>query len=178
MIESKTLLTQNEIDTLVAFLQQNSDIPIGNVLDQASIDKLIDLVQYNNKNGIYFTKDITESVTITDERAFISDETGNAINTAECVLECEVAENGYFRIFCTSKASGKRYRLTPACLDNKRYIDDDSEWGYAVPSKLLAQLSQLFSIPCTKDTLSFAGKIFAKVMFGDENAQVPDYFKA
>lgn len=177
MLENKTLLTQQEIDTLVSFLQQNTDVLIGSVLDQESIDKLIKLVQYNNKNGIFFTKDLTENVSISGERAFISDEAGNAINTSECKLVCELADNGYFRIYCDDAASGKRYKLTPSCLEEKRYFEDDSEWGFAVPSRTLAQISQLYNIPCTKDSLDFAEKTFAKVMFGDENAQVPDYFK-
>ena len=66
MAENRTLLSQSEIDALVSFLQQGSDTPepvaIGDVLDQSSIDKLVDIIRFNNSHGVMLNNDTTAAI--------------------------------------------------------------------------------------------------------------------
>ncbi len=60
MAENRTLLSQSEIDALVSFLQHDDTskkTTIGEVLDQSSIDKLVDLIRLNNDRGVFLDSD-------------------------------------------------------------------------------------------------------------------------
>lgn len=176
-MENKTLLSQQEIDTLISFLQENRDVPIGSVLDQDSIDKLIETIKYNNANGIYFDKDFSSSIINRDKSAFINDNNGTALDVADCSLITETADNGFVRIYCLDNGTGLRYKLTPSCLSEGRFVDDDSEWGLAVSGSILKAIAKLFSVPVSEEVLNNANKNFAGLLFGDENAAVPAFYK-
>jgi len=175
-MDNKTLLSQQEIDTLISFLQENRNVPIGTVLDQDSIDKLIETIKYNNANGIYFDKEFSSSIIAKDKSAFINDSNGIALDIAGCSLVTETAENGFVRLYCLDNGTGLKYRISPACLSEGKYLEDDSEWGLAVSGHTLNEVAKLFSIPVAKEVIETANRNFAKLIFADENAALPAYY--
>lgn len=174
MAENRTLLSQNEIDTLVSFLMSQKDVSIGNVLDQASIDKLIDLVQFNNQNGIYFSKDQGLAGAITQAQVIDDD---FVISKDSCTLEIATDSNGFIEVFCRNNENGKQIHLTPTCLEQKKYIpDDNSEWGYCITPKHFNKLANLFGVSYSAETFDAVCHNFAKVVFGNESAEIPNIY--
>lgn len=167
---NNTLLSQQEIDALVAFLQTKSDTNIGQVLDQSSIDKLIELVKYNNEKGVFFTKGSSANL---GNAEIIDPESDIAMEKDDCTLECETSSNGFLEVYCYNKKTDKKYHLSPACLDKGCYVhEDDSEWGYAISPKTFNKLANLFGISYTTDTYYFVCSTFAKVMYGRSDAHI------
>jgi len=175
MNESKTLLTQNEIDTLISFLQSRDETPIGSVLDQGSIDKLVEIIKFNNNNGIFFEKEL--SLDFSDESfVSITDEQGKTIDTENCAIVFNKADNGFVNIFCSDETAGKLIPLSPSCLSQRKFVKDDEKWGLTVSPRILIELSKLFNVKCDAETLSKAEKDFAKLVYGDENAAIAEYY--
>lgn len=176
MTESKALLSQNEIDTLISFLQNHDETPIGSVLDQGSIDKLVEIIKFNNTKGIYFNKETSLDISSSEPKAILKAENGEELNPEKCHLDFEKAENGFIKIFCFEEDSSKRIFLSPSCLNKKDFVVDQAEWGLAVSPRTLIELSKLFNVNCASEILQKAEKDFAKLVYGDENAKIADYY--
>ena len=176
MNENKTLLTQQEIDALINFLERHDDTPIGAVLDQSSIDKLIEIIKYNNSKGIFFGKGVSLDYGLSDSNAVIKDPDGNEINVSGFILDYIKNPDGYISVFCADKNSGTRITLSPSCLSEHSYVKDDACWGYTVSPGTLLKLSRMFNVNCSAQLLQKAEKDFAKVVYGDENAKIADYY--
>ncbi len=171
MSDNKTLLSQGEIDALVAFLTNSEAAPIGTVLDQSSIDKLIDLVKYNNKRGLFIgegndTGEYSDAVVL-DKGLDLE------AQKQDYELICKKNARDYVEIFCVSKSGGKSYKLTPSCLiQNKRVEEDKAEWGHAISPLHFNNLALLFGIKYSSETFRFVCENFAKVMYGYEEADI------
>jgi len=177
MTESKALLTQNEIDTLINFLQSHTQSPIGSVLDQGSIDKLVEIIKFNNDKGVYFNKESAINLTGNDEPlAIIKDATGRILDAQSCSFICEKDADGFVNVVCLEKTTGTRVNISPSCINRKEFLEDDAKWGLAVSPHTLIRLSGIFGINCDADTLKNAEKDFAKLVYGDENAKIADCY--
>ncbi|MBR4341479.1 MAG: hypothetical protein IKP88_02005 [Lachnospiraceae bacterium] len=175
-MENKTLLTQTEIDTLITFLENHDDTPIGAVLDQSSIDKLIEIIKYNNNKGIFFSKETSIDLTSQENALQLKNSSGNILDPEACSIIYEKGEDGFAKIFCLDSTTNTLIKLTPSCLIQKDFIEDDSKWGFAVPPRTLLKLSRLFNIKCSADTLLNAERDFAEIMYGDRNAKIADFY--
>ena len=177
MTESKALLTQNEIDTLINFLQSHTQSPIGSVLDQGSIDKLVEIIKFNNDKGVYFNKESAINLTENNEpAAIITDESGKVLEAHNCSFICEKDSDGFVNIICLEKTTGMRISISPSCINRNEYVKDDAKWGLAVSPHTLIRLSGVFGINFDADTLKAAEKDFAKLVYGDENAKIADCY--
>lgn len=176
MAESKTLLSQKEIDALVNFLRTNASAPIGRVLDQASIDKLIDLVTYNNKQGIFVNSAAQESV-IPENTVLLDLTSSSEEQRKNCTLHYGIGKNGYVEISCIDKVKDIAYIITPACLEHRKYIDnDETSWGYAIEPRVFNDLALLLGVSYTAETFNAVISGFARLMFGDADAQLPSIY--
>ena len=84
MAENRALLSQSEIDALVSFLQHDGTTKtssIGEVLDQNSIDKLVDLIRANNDQGVFLDPDALNLGAI---EAPITAQNGTVLDTSVC----------------------------------------------------------------------------------------------
>ena len=177
MPENKTLLSQNEIDTLIKFLESHDSTPIGSVLPQGSIDKLVEIIKFNNNRGIFLGKDSPLDLSeMQPESSSIKDGSGNTVDTSVCTLEHSIDENGTVKIFCYDKATDTRYPIFPDSLVSKNYVSDGSSWGRAISPRTLLKVSKLFNITCDSETLDAAGKRFAEIVYGDAGASVAQYY--
>ncbi len=175
MSDNKTLLSQGEIDALVAFLTNSEAAPIGTVLDQSSIDKLIELVKYNNKHGLFIGEEQTGGVysdAVVLEKGLDLEE-----QKQDYELICRKDARDYMEILCVSKTGGKTYKLTPSCLlQNKRVENDKAEWGHAISPLHFNNLALLFGIKYSSETFRFVCTNFAKVMYGYEDADISSLY--
>ena len=175
MSDNKTLLSQGEIDALVAFLTNSEAAPIGTVLDQSSIDKLIELVKYNNKHGLFIgegqqTGAYSDAVVL--EKGLDLEE-----QKQDYEIICRKDARDYVEILCVSKTGGKTYKLTPSCLlQNKRVENDKAEWGQAISPLHFNNLALLFGIKYSSETFRFVCTNFAKVMYGYEDADISSLY--
>ena len=174
MSENKTLLSQGEIDALVAFLTNSEAAPIGTVLDQSSIDKLIELVKYNNKRGLFIGEggdgEYADAV-ILDKGLDLEEQ------KKDYELICKKDGRDFIEVLCVSKNGGKTYKLTPSCLlQNKRVENDKSEWGMAISPLHFNDLALLFGIKYSSETFRFVCNNFAKVMYGYEDAEISSLY--
>ena len=177
MPENKTLLSQNEIDTLIKFLESHDSTPIGTVLPQGSIDKLVEIIKFNNKRGIFLGKDAPLDFSDAQpESIYIKDEGGNTVNTSVCALEHSIDADGIVKLFCIDNSTGAKYPIFPDSLVSMNYVSEGSSWGRAVPPRTLVKISRLFNITCDSETLDAAGKRFAEIVYGDSSAQVAQYY--
>jgi hypothetical protein len=175
MSDNKTLLSQGEIDALVAFLTNSEAAPIGTVLDQSSIDKLIELVKYNNKHGLFIGEGQNsseyENAVILDKELDLEEQ------KQDYELICQKNGKDYIEILCVSKKGGKTYKLTPSCLlQNKRVENDKSEWGHAISPMHFNDLALMFGIKYSSETFRFVCTNFAKVMYGFEEADISNIY--
>ncbi len=175
MSENKTLLSQGEIDALVAFLTNSDAAPVGTVLDQSSIDKLIELVKYNNKRGLFIGEngnggDYSEAVVLDKEIDLEAQK-------QDYEIVCKKNSRDYVEVLCVSKTGGKTYKLTPSCLmQNRRVENDESEWGHAISPLHFNNLALLFGIKYSSETFRFVCENFSKVMYGYEDAVIPNIY--
>ncbi|MCR5584671.1 MAG: hypothetical protein K6F63_04460 [Lachnospiraceae bacterium] len=175
MSENKTLLSQGEIDALVAFLTNSEAAPIGTVLDQSSIDKLIELVKYNNKRGLFIGEGNGEGefsdAVVLDKSLDLEEQ------KKDYEIICRKDARDFVEILCVSKTGGKTFKLTPSCLlQNKRVEDDKAEWGLAISPLHFNNLALLFGIKYSSETFRFVCSNFAKVMYGYEDAEISSLY--
>lgn len=173
MADTKNLLSQSEIDALVAFLKKQQDVSIGRVLDQNSIDKLIEIVQTNNSKGIYFDNE-GEKLLVPENIVVIDEKNGEAMNPSECVLEAREGENGFVDICCVQKATGAVCRISPSFFLQKP--EDGTTWGFAVSPRTFEDIAEKLGITYTSEEYEAVCKRFSKVMYGTEDAVIAEVY--
>ena len=176
MAENRTLLSQDEIDALVSFLQnQQSDnseaVSIGDVLDQSSIDKLVDIIRFNNNHGIFLNADTTAAALSAGNVDIIGPD-GNAISKENCELICKLADNGMAELYCSDKNSSALYRIAPESLSQRKHVSEGKAWGRAVSPRHFNKVANLFRLDYSQDTYKAVCDRFAEVMYGGSGSDV------
>ncbi len=174
MAENRTLLSQSEIDALVSFLQQggaNSEATsIGDVLDQSSIDKLVDIIRFNNNHGILLNADTTAAA-LCAGNVDIPTADGTNLDKSACELQYKIADSGMAEIYCVNKNDGASYRIAPDSLKQRKYVAEGSEWGFAVSPRHFNKVANLFRINYSQDTYTAVLKRFNEIMYGSADAE-------
>ena len=176
MSENMALLSQEEIDTLIEFILENSGKgEVGEVLDQKSIDKLIMLLKAGPKNKLRFD---AETPYVVGKAFLVLDGNADAAEQRKnCTLECRInPNNGYAQVVCINKALNKEYILTPTCLESLQYVKDDAEWGYAVPPLTFDKIASLLDVKYTKAAFDYVCELYAKKMYGDGKHEVSSIY--
>lgn len=165
--QSYSLLNQEEIDILVAFLNAKKSSLNSDVLSQNSIDKLIYLIS-NDKQQIM--RDLFDPMANIDSSLL---ETLNfKKNTDElCELRCELAEDtGLLKLSIFNTVTEKTIEITPNMLDET----DIEEWGNCISPILFNRLARSLSLKYTTETHDKVCSLFAKATFGDETHKIPN----
>ncbi len=170
MTDNKALLSQEEIDALVSFLKKKDKI--GNdVLDQSSIDRLVEILNETKAN---------ESVAGGGRfygNAVLSVERDIAVQREQCTLLYEKDGNGYAHIVCENTVTGMRYEITPECLNQSSLVENTGEsWGYAIMPVLFDLAAMQLQVKYSADVFSNVCGDYAKVVYGDENAVLPNVY--
>lgn len=176
MNQNMALLSQKEIDTLLDFLQKSK---VGEeVMDQASIDRLISLLRTDKRREVKFNTPVPEMRGRDEQPLLLLDTVGSLKEQQRCVLECQVdAATNFLRIICRDEAKDSEYEITPACVSELRFKRmDTSQWGYAVPPVTFDHIAALMTVKYTKSVFDKVCRIFAKQMYGDEQVTIPEIY--
>ena len=174
------LLSQNEIDALVKFLLEKQNMKSGVVLDQGSIDRLVNVLQdktFIQKMGvaeepmqIMATKKVTQLLLLEGEQDFAVQQTNY-----ELLFECNV--DGMVQVVCQSRLSAKRHIITPNCLEQSRYAEEEeSTWGKTISPLIFDTISGMLQIRYSKETFLRVCDRFAEVVYGNKNAEIPSFY--
>lgn len=158
-----SLLSQEEIDSLVAYLKGNARTVESKVLNQESIDRLIMMMQT-------FRVTTTETKNV---RAIKSVITGDKT----WVLEVVVDENTDFMKLYAAEG-GRREKITPASYMNGCFLSDNSQWGRTISPTIFCNIASLYGIRFTKETYDQVVRQFAKVNYGTPDYPVPAFYLA
>ena len=176
MAENRTLLSQDEIDALVSFLQnQKSDqlepVSIGDVLDQSSIDKLVDIIRFNNNHGILLNADTTAAALSAGNADIIAPD-GATVDKSECELICNISDSGMAELFCKNRNTSEMYRIAPESLSQRKHVSEGKAWGRAISPRHFNKVANLFRIDYSKETYKAVTDRFAEVMYGAGESDV------
>lgn len=179
MNENMALLSQDEIDILLNFLADKRTELNGGVLDQESVDKLINLLRAGTFQKLHFDTSLPKITGGIGTAILVLDGEENIGAQQEfCRLEQSIDEkSGYVKILCVNKQSGNRYEMTPTCLEQVRYVaDDTSTWGYAIPPLTFDRVASLLQVKYTKSTFDAVCERYAEKMFGDKRHMIPSIY--
>ena len=174
MAENRTLLSQSEIDALVSFLQQGTDVEqpvaIGEVLDQSSIDKPVDIIRFNNNHGIMLNNDTTAAILGAGNVAITAPD-GSTVDRSVCELVYKIADSGMAELYCRNTKDDSLYRISPDSLSQRKYVADGASWGLAVSPRHFNKVANLFRLDYSQETYQAVQKHFNEIMYGDAGAE-------
>ena len=167
--KSFSLLSQEEIDTLVKFLTDKKNTVGSDVLSQASIDKLIQLIKTDKGRLALDMPFVSGSLeaTLLNKLRFRS--------KAEeiCELRCSVnAESNFIELSIYNTATNQTLSLTPKMFD----AEDTEDWGYAITPYYFNHIAQSLSLKYTQATHDFVCSTFAKTNFGSADHKIPEMY--
>lgn len=169
---SFSLLSQDEIDTLVRFLSEKR--VSSDVLSQDSIDKLIRLIKHNDINRVAL-----DSIGLPIEPAFdILKELHIREDSSEvCELLFEVDENTqYVTLIAKNTQTGTQYEIEPSTLDRLELLDGTSAWGYSIPPILFDKIARIFSLKYSRKTYDAICSLYAVKNFGTKEHKLPSIY--
>ncbi len=171
MSDNKALLSQDEIDALVSFLKTKDKI--GNeVLDQASIDRLVEIL-----NEAKPTEGSAGGVGRFYGNSVLSVEKDISVQREQCMLLYEKDTRGYAHIVCENTVTGMRYEITPESLNQSCLVESAGEsWGFAIMPVMFDLAALQLQVKYTAEAFSDVCGDYAKLLFGDENAVLPNAY--
>ena len=173
MAENRALLSQDEIDALVSFLTTKETV--GNeVLDQSSIDRLVRVL---SDQKLAEEAKVAGGVGRFSANSVLSVEADIAVQREQCTLLYEKDGKDFAHIICANRVTGARYEITPECLNQTTLVENTEEsWGRAVMPLLFDLAAMQLQITYTAEVFSAVCGDYAKVMFGNEKAQLPNVY--
>ncbi len=170
MVDNRTLLSQEEIDALVSFLKRKEKI--GNdVLDQASIDRLVEILKEAKTSGDGAAKSRFYG------NAVLSVEKDIAVQREQCTLLYEKDEKNFVHVVCENVVTGARYEITPECLNRSCLVESTGEtWGYAIMPVLFDLAAMQLQVKYTAEVFSKVCSDYAGLLFGKPNMELPNVY--
>ena len=179
MSENMALLSQNEIDALVKFLLEKQNVQ-GSVLDQASIDRLVDVLQdkhlIRKMNIINEDSDLSTVTKPVNQLLLLEGETDPFVQANNYCLLFEQDENGMVQVVCQHVINRKRYAITPECMEQSRFVEEESSWGRTISPIMFDTLAGMLRVQYTKETFFKVCECFAEVVYGDKNSEIPKIY--
>ena len=162
-----SLLSQDEIDTLVEFLTEKSTDIESDVLSQERIDKLISMMRVYGKKPAG-NRSVLESV-----RAVRS-----VLNGAQSwTLDFEEDDRTkHIRIYATN-GEEKEY-ITPRGYSCACFVEDESSWGYCISPVQFAEIAMVYELKFSKAVYTAVCERFAAKNFGSSAYDVDEFFLA
>ena len=172
--QNMALLSQSEIDTLISFLSNEKDKSgVGSeVLSQDSIDKLISIIKTGNATSEQFKIHLPVSTSENEKVvAFFKNADKTYSDTAAYELLFE-KKRGKISVNGKNTQSGALVPIRPCDVADGAPASEDN-WGACIMPALFDLIASHFHIKYTKDTMDAVCAVFAKVMFGKEDASIP-----
>lgn len=166
---SFSLLSQQEIDTLVNFLTEKKNTVDSDVMSQTSIDKLIRLIQ-TDKERLILNPFLSLSYAATNaaiKLEFRSDA------SEICELRCNInEETGFLELSIYNTKQDASYALTPQAFDDA----DTTSWGYAISPSQFNQIAYSLALKYTQATYDFVCSTFAKHNYGSAEQKISEFY--
>ncbi|MCR5791825.1 MAG: hypothetical protein K6G65_01520 [Lachnospiraceae bacterium] len=168
---SFSLLSQEEIDTLVDFLSSKQSELSSEVLNQESIDKLINLITNNDLNKIRI--DAMDTMDILPPSMLVSIPIRkDAEDVCELLVETN-PETKYIELIAKNQATGETHPIIPASLDRLEVVEGISSWGYSIAPILFDKIARIFSLKYSRETYEKICAIYADINFGNKEEKLP-----
>ena len=157
--QSYSLLSQEEIDVLVDFLNAKKGSVNSDVMSQKSIDKLIYLITSDKQQII---KDLCNP--LNDVNSSLLETMHFRENFEEiCTLSCTTdPQTGFLKLTATNTKNGNE--------------NDSEEWGVCISPLMFNHLARVLSLVYTTETHERICSIFAKENYNDENYPIPAFY--
>lgn len=166
---SFSLLTQKEVDALVAFLNDNREYMNSDVMNQNSIDKLISLITNDSEHIILdvFDPFVHMHQNILETSDFYMDK--NDV----CELCFSVDDTtGFIVLTAYNTVNGKTVEITPKLINK----NDTTDWGYSISPVFFNYIAKIFKLKYTKKTHNTVCNTFAKYMYGSEKHKIAEIY--
>lgn len=160
IINNNTLLSQNEIDTLIRFLTGHEQKIQDTVLSQDSIDKLVSLLQKNGNTNM-------DLFNISSEVEPLPAEDLSGHNLHFTIDDA----TGFVTIIAYN--DGAELIITPLSLNSLKITDDDSKWGICIEPVIFDKIATIFKLKYTKATYDSICELFSTKHYGKADAVVP-----
>nr|WP_315101837.1 hypothetical protein [uncultured Catonella sp.] len=170
--KNMSLLSQNEIDALISFLNYNkNNNPIsGDILSQNSINKLIELVKSIpslDKNVLLNTAAIKA-----DASSFLADK--KDINGYE--LTFKIDENKQVILFACNVKTDDIIKVSPQMITFSNSDNYPKTWGTCISPATFCFIARLLKLGYSDETLANISSLFAEKMYGSADAVVPAFY--
>ncbi len=167
-----SLLSQSEIDSLIAFLNENrnNDSISGDTLSQSSINKLIELVKLLpslDKNILLNTAAIKA-----DASSFFADKN----NVKDYELAFKTNNDGQINIFACNVETNDIITISPMMISANNTENLPETWGSCMSPNTFHRISELLKVKYSNETFSDLKALFAKKMYGSEDAVIPAFY--
>ena len=172
---SFSLLTQKEIDTLIAFLSNTDNGVTRDVLSQTSVDKLIHLIRNNDINKIPL--DTLDSLELKPTFDILKELQIRNDSTEICELLFTIDNKTEFIcLFAKNTVTNKEHPITPATLDRTELVNGTTSWGYSITPILFDKIARIFNLKYSRQTYEDICSLFLLKNFGSTNQRVPSLY--
>lgn len=163
-----SLLSQSEIDTLIDFINDKREGVDSSVLNQESIDKLLEMLRFNDgrakKEEILHMGEVEGSLA-----DLVTVRHGEDV----CALEYSVDEtNDFVRLEVVNTVTGERMEITPDMFNE----GDGECWGHCIAPLVLHRMVRALEVKYTTDTYEALCRRYAKYIYGDASRKLPFLF--
>lgn len=166
---SFSLLSQQEIDTLVRFLTDKKNTVNSDVMSQASIDKLIMLIK-SDRERLALNSFISYG---NIDPTFLKKLHFRANKNEVCELRCSVnPANNYIELFIYNTNTEQTLQLTPQLFDE----EDTDSWGYAISPAFFNHIAYTLSLKYTRETYDSICSLYAQHTFGSPDHKLPELY--
>lgn len=166
---SFSLLSQEEIDTLIEFLTEKSNNFNSEVLSQESIDKLISAMRNYAKKPVG-NHSLQGSVGVRAMSTVLADADQWQLDFAED------EENGYMDIFITD--GERRERITPRGYSCACFVEDGGAWGVCVSPVQFTDIAKTYHVKFSREVYTAVCQRYALKNYGDADYDMDDFFLA
>lgn len=166
------LLSQNEIDALIEFLnqQKNSYKIKGEILSQDKINKLIQVIktagQLNKELPLHLNSPDSEYANLLLKLG-ISDSSSYS-------LDFSYDKEKGVSLYAFNPETEESFAITPSGLSN--IPDIHPLWGACMAPTTFNYIASKLDLRYSEETFEKVTKHFASVMYGNENIKVPDFY--
>lgn len=169
--KNMALLSQSEIDALIAFLNQQSTQQInGDILSQESINKLIEII----KSGQFIDKSITLPLNnLEADSNDVLDYLGIS-HPESFYLNFTYDETKGVKLFAVNKDNNESFPITPGGLIKNS--SSKAPWGACMAPSTFHHIALKLDLPYSEQAMELVKKSFALIMYGDENAEIPVFY--
>ncbi len=159
-----SLLTQDEIDTLVSFLMDKKNAVNSDVMNQQSIDKLIFLITHDRRQLM----SMLDPLSCIDAE-YLTKKNFRQNEQEVCELRVSTNENDYLQLTAYNLTTNQTLEITPAIMS-----DNDSEtWGKCLPPVTFNRLAKNLGLKYTPETYEKLCNQFARINYDDETHPIP-----